>query len=231
MNKPLLVAELYQVNLFPKDFFLSDIKSLYSNLVLLPQFKDGKNQIIPIPSDAPREIPRITLMSKDAGLECVVGFEKISITWRNTGDTVDWDVTNTVIETVTKTIIDYTYGKIPTNRVGLVYRFYTQFSTKAESVSSFANLLNKKSLLASATEVNLSITTDINIGSITECNKVVNVMTTKRLVDEKPAVTIQADLNNRPNKDKTLNMDNVMQLLSGAREYVNREMLFAEIFG
>ncbi len=105
---------------------LDDLKRDLENQV--HAFTDCEFLVIPIPREAPRDIPRISISSKDKSIICNISFDKINIQWVNRPETSEYSISETNLYKTTKELSDvilrYTSQKGKIRRVGYIKEIF-----------------------------------------------------------------------------------------------------------
>lgn len=74
----------YQASMWTPDVSVSGAKLLRSLPEEWFELFDGEPTVLPIPNDAPREVPRLLLASADEAWRCEVSSERVNVFWRRT---------------------------------------------------------------------------------------------------------------------------------------------------
>jgi hypothetical protein len=132
---PNLLISSYQIALFPKDFRVDNLNDLFKKLLELKQF-DGDNLFLPVPDNAPKEVPRAILRTKDKSIECQISFNKIDIFWRNVEHTTTYKVEKDVIIATLANIWDNVLGDKKIKRIGFITEFFSTVLDPIEFITS-----------------------------------------------------------------------------------------------
>lgn len=166
--------------------------------------------IMPLPIDAPYEIPRVLLRSEDNQYNCNISLSRIDFILNgNYRDETKWpDITKDFMAKV-RLFVKSVYSRSNITRFGLIGNFFIPDKQSSKSIT-------KKYLkvdLASAEEINLRFNKrvsyqDINLNSVTSINTIV---IENNGVAEK-GILIELDINNIP-IDGTLKCKNLLQIV------------------
>ncbi len=201
-----LVINKYEVALFPKDFYIGDLSLLFDEAKKIPIFADGTNITIPLPPDAPREIPRVLLKSKDDSVVCNIGFDKANIFWINKKDSFTFKKNLPEILESVKKLSDIILSHTPTHkfkRIGYIKEYYYESDTP---VSLIIGKTIYKEITSKLREVFFQLTYDRNLKIYNDCNEVIFINSNaKKETDGKKVIVITSDINTIPSRD--VNMD------------------------
>ena len=226
-----LVINKYEVALFPKDFSTSDFNSLLEEIKKsLVMFADGFNTVIPVPLDAPREIPRILLRSKDNVIACNISLEKVNISWFNRkeipGFTKSITEINSDIEKLSEILLLHT----PTRRmkrVGYIKEYYLVSENPVEVLPN-SNIGSK--VKENLREFIFQLTYDFSMSMYSNCNKVIILGKGKKQTGEKENVLmLTSDINTLQTKDVSWTTEDIKKFITEADKNSNKNDLY-ELF-
>lgn len=227
------INNYFQVAVFPNDFFITDINALYAKLITLPEFVDGNNIVFPIPPDAPREIPRIVLQTKNAAMKLEISFTKILITWNNDIENIDdeesFDKNVETIQRVSSTYLSKILSVKSFSRVGLIKQFFfVNEGTVSEPLNQ--NLINiESSTNLNAYEFRLSYKTSLDI--YTDVNELIVITDGYRIKrPEEKIVLVSSDINTPDSKNVSFDLKNLQSFIEQAYKKQQNDNLYKRFF-
>lgn len=200
----LQLALFFQNPISRPDNLMSGVNSSMGNLF------DAMPHILPIPADAPAEIPRVQMHSESGKYSCNIACSRIDFILNGDfRDEVAWpDLTRDFLAKV-KLFIGYVFGELKINRFGLIGNFF--IPDRSATTSMTRKYL--KVDLNSAEEINLrfnkrSSSHGLTLNNITSVNTAV---AENRGISDK-GIFIELDANNIPTQD-TIKADDLLKLV------------------
>ncbi len=226
-----LVINKYEVALFPRDFYASDLNTLLLELKTINAFKNGVNTLIPIPPDVPREIPRLILRSKDQSIGCNISFDKANLFWLNTKEKDDYSQTIDTIKKLTNQVGSVLMKHTPTKkvwRVGFIKEYYLESEATAlikgkTLVENLGNNLKDYLLQFTYKLENMTIHNNCNEVVIINSNAI-------KLTDKKKVVMLTHDINTVPTPPIDWDLNQIADFISEANDNSKPEELKARFF-
>lgn len=222
-----LVINKYEVALFPKDFFASDLNLLLQELKKIDVFTDGVNTLIPIPNNAPREIPRLLLRSKDTTIGCNISFEKINIFWLNTKEKVSFTKStselNSIVDKISSILLSHTPTK-KVRRVGFIKEYY--YETE-EPVKIISGKTIYDSVSDNLKDFILQFTYKLgDLNSYSDCNEVVIINSNAvKQIDKKKVLMITHDINTIQTQDISWGIQDIRDFITETNAKSDKENL------
>ncbi|MDP2671651.1 MAG: hypothetical protein Q8P13_04320 [bacterium] len=227
-----LVINKYEVALFPKDFYISDLNILLEEIRDgVDVFSDGNNIILPIPSTAPREIPRLLLRSKDNSVACNLSFDKINIQWINQTEISSFSLPLDKIQDLVGKLSDIIFHHSPSQnkmkRVGYIKEifFLSQNPTKDISETVF-----KERLTENLRTFLFNLTFNLTLNNI-DCNQVVTIGDGIKNVGNKgKVIMLMKDINTRQDKDMNWDSEKIKTFIQEADNKLDKKDMYSSIF-
>ena len=210
-----LIVNKYEIVLFPKDFYVSDISSLLEESKKIDIFSDGANSIIPLPPNAPREIPRILLRSKDSSIQCNIGFDKVNIVWVNSKESEGFKKSLADILNLTVELSEVLFPHIPTHtvkRIGYIQEFFAAYEKPLDIISETVLGGEVKTDLK---EFTCQLLYGLQLETYSECNQVFTLATGKKQTGEKENVLMLTnDINTLQTKDVNWKIEEIKKFIT-----------------
>jgi len=200
----LQLALFFQNQLSRPDTLMNGVNSSMGNLF------DAMPQILPIPSDAPAEIPRVQMRSENGKYSCNIACSRIDFILNGDfRDEVAWPELTRDFLAKAKLFVSYVFGESKIIRFGLIGNFF--IPDRSATTSMTRKYL--KVDLNSAEEINLrfnkrSSSHGLNLNNITSVNTA--VAETKGVSDK--GIFIELDVNNIPTYE-AIRMDDLLKLI------------------
>lgn len=195
VKTPKLYVNKYEVALFPQNFIVEDLNSFLEEIKKeLTIFSDGNNIILPLPKNAPSDIPRILLKSKDNSVACNLGFEKINISWFNLAESYKFPVQvnkiKEIVETLSDIIFRHTAPDSKMKRVGYIKEIFFITENPTKEIENKVDTKKLRNFL-------FRLTYDFKLKNIPNpCNKViVAVDGVKQTGRKEKVIILQSDIN------------------------------------
>ena|GEM_PF-5837825 len=207
--------DAYHAALFPNDFYISNVSVLIASLSKIKEF-DGDPLVLPLPSSAPRELPRLTIRSKDGTRTCQIGLDKLYFTWSSV-DGKECTVSIDDISNHVRRVVESLRKGVTFNRVG----FITDYVVDATYHDVMNSIFNSKLLDASesVTDFTMSVTRQMSLQSYNYCNRVVALRSGTRLDNPgTEVVAVRHDLNTQPNAQNAFDLAKVIDIIRDANE-------------
>jgi len=199
-----------QFALFPYNYFEQDLTGLYNRLITINEFKDGQNQDLQVPSDVPRDFPRILLRSKDNKYRCDYGFNKFDVVV-DYGDGLSFDKKYySELSTVTNNVIRQVSEKIIFNRVGLIIKYYYFVD---DPMSELGKIVKSKSFTDRLSSFQFRITYSLDLNILSYCNHLITVSSGKIVVNkiDKKIIHLEEDINTPIDAKVNFSVDSVIK--------------------
>lgn len=223
----LIPTQKYEVALFPNEILGArqgeGWNQIFTQLVSIPCFSNGNNTILPIPADAPSEIPRIILNSRDGRNVCHIGPNKISIFWENVNDDQSFAVPVEERVSLTSEVINAINCSI--KRIGSIHAFYFITNTTDPVRSE----VFQENACRELRDYNLNLTYDLTLLE-TSCNQVLQISNGQRNATGENVTMVMADLNTHQGNSLNWGISNVQNFLGEAESFLSEESVFNKIF-
>ncbi|GAB2585483.1 hypothetical protein [Nitrincola alkalisediminis] len=200
----LQLALFFQNQMSRPDNLMNGVNSSMGNLF------DAMPQILPIPPEAPAEIPRVQMRSENSKYNCNIACSRIDFILNGDfRDEIAWpDITRDFLAKA-KLFVSYVFSESKIIRFGLIGNFF--IPDKSASTSMTRKYL--KVDLNSAEEINLrfnkrSSSHGFSLNNITSINTA--VAETNGLADK--GIFIELDVNNIPT-DEIIKTDSLLQFI------------------
>ena len=217
---------------FPKNFSLSDKIKLAADLkVKTGNIFDGEPTILPLPIDAPLEIPRIILRSINGKYVCNISFQRIDL-FLNLGNDGEADIAASIFSAkeVANKIVSYFVNDISVaiGRIGFVATFVGTADSEAnlfmkEKLLTKSKLVSRDSLRTLSVVVNDTDT----VGNY-EISRIVQIGSLQKPDhSESKSILIMCDSNTLVEKFQEYNLsaDNVSSILESVSTNLTSEKL------
>jgi hypothetical protein len=225
MNENFFINK-YEVALFPNDFVHSDFNALLEEIKKsLPEF-DGLNIVVPVPSNAPKEMPRLILKSKNGILACNVSLEKTSIAWLNKKQTRKFKRPISEIQSTIIKLSDILLHHTPTykmKRVGFIKEFVLETD---EPVILVTGRTIYKKIAKNLRNYNFGFTYNLTLKAWQNCNEVITIGDAKKEKGKERALMVMDDINTFQEDDVNWGTENIKQFLQEADGKIDVNSLF-----
>ncbi len=226
LRKMDLFINRYEIVLFPKDFYTTSFNSLLTEITESIQEFDGINIVIPTPSDAPREIPRILLRSKNNILTCNLSMDRVNIAWLNSHDDVKFEqsISNIkiIVEKLSNILLSYTKTKT-VKRVGYIKELYYPAD---RAISVITNSTLHKKVVKDLKTFLLRFSYEKKLKSWPNCNEIVIVSDATTGKDKRKVILVTADINTHQDDDVEWETDKVLDFIEEANtEIRNKDLI------
>lgn len=227
-----LLVKSLQSAIFTSGLDLSTKISLANQLILdTKELFDGEPIILPIPNDAPQEIPRIILKNKNESYSLNVGLSRIDFFYneRNYKDGLpNKEFSNLMEDFLDKTtLVTQSLLKISSPRVVRVGFILTSLTKVAGRATNFISeqYLKQKKIIKDLHSINLSILRKTKVSHLMS-NVWFRVNPFKKEDDplDDKVITIQFDVNTRAEDILDLKMDEIKTFFKEAADYVNKNI-------
>jgi len=190
-------------------------------------FTDGKHSIIPVPSEGPREIPRIILSSRDGSVKSTLSFEKVSITWTNLKESENFNIPiddlKNITEELAKTILTHT-GSKTVKRIGYIKElFFIKDPTK-----TFSELFTKSK--TNLRDYVFQLTYDSNLLKVKGNRVIVIGSGSKQTGDKDRVVMMSSDINTHQSEDVGWGIQDIKEFIEKADEKTNKNDFYGVYF-
>ncbi len=230
MNR--LIINKYEVAIFPKDFYVSDLNSLMQEFKKIDVFANGVNTIIPLPPNAPREIPRLLLSSKDKLIGCNVTFDKINVYWLNSNEKANFskpvaEITS-LINTISQTIFSHT-GTRRAKRIGFIKEYYIETD---EPVGIVKGKTVSDTIASDLKDFILQLTFKLeNLSSYSNCNEVVILNSGgMKQTEKKKVLMLTHDINTIQTEEVNWDSQQISQFITEAYSKSDKKSLKERFF-
>jgi hypothetical protein len=171
---------------------------------------DGMPQIIPLPLEAPHEIPRVTLRSGNDRYNCNIAASRIDLIFNETGaHELEWPEITKDFSAKSTLFIKSVFSRVQIVRFGLVGSFFIPDKSAASSISR----KYLKQDLSTAEELNLRYNKKTESHGL-ELNNIFSINTaTMAFPQEEKGIYIERDINNVLT-GTTLKQDEVISLIT-----------------
>lgn len=222
-----------QTVFFLSDFRLTDKPSFTKELLDLT--KDTFNDeplILPIPDDAPKDIPRIVLKSTDSSYYANISLDKLDFNFRVIGEGVDLKFKETIdgylnnIEKIYNFLLNYEHTRI--SRIGFITRFFIRLE---EGTPTFIkNKFLKKGLFPNARSIDISENERISLEPY-QLNKLINIKSLKKREEKEfKGLLTEIDINTIKEEDYDFKIGPLKKLLIEIKKYIMDNDLPQSIF-
>lgn len=227
-NQRQVINENYQFSIFPNNFIETDLKNLLEKLKTIPKFSNTNNKIIPVPTEAPREIPRIILESTDKDVLVEISFDKVTITWKNISDSSGWDVNGTVLKDDISILINKFLSTNYIKRIGFVKKIFFDYS---DLESEMVKKITTKNITKDLQEFNFGLTYNFSLPIFNECNKVKIIEKAKTIKDNKDVITITTDINTHQDRDiNWIGVKNINLFIDQTMPFLEKNTIVSDFF-
>ncbi len=200
----LQLALFFQNNVSRPDTLMNSVNSAMGNLF------DAMPHILPIPPEAPAEIPRVQMRSECNKYNCNIACSRIDFILNGDfRDEINWpELTRDFLAKV-KIFVDSIFGQAGIVRFGLIGNFF--MPDKSASASMTKKYL--KVDLSSAEEINLRFNKKTSSHGL-QLNNITSINTAIAAFNGVPeaGIFIELDINNSPTED-ALKKENFLQLI------------------
>jgi len=171
---------------------------------------DGMPQIIPLPMQAPSEIPRVILNSSNARYSCTIAASRIDLIFNEVGASeADWPEITQDFSAKTNLFVKSVFSRLSIVRFGLVGSF---FLPNKNAVSSITKKYLKQEL-GSSEELSLRYNKNADSHGLA-LNNVFSINTASRASpSEEKGIFIERDVNNLQTSS-TLKKDDVLAIIA-----------------
>lgn len=222
-----------QLALFPKNFNLVDKIKVANDLKIKTEsLFDGESTILPLPIDAPLEIPRIILQSKDNFFGCNIAIPRIDF-FQQIGGKQKFDETKENYLVKAKQIYSYFLEDtdLIIGRVGFVVDFIVDL-TESSSKKLQNQLLKEACYFAESEKIkgiSLIFTEEDSIDSSWEVNRLIKIDSLRKIsepVNDKK-LALRYDINTVPEKinEYNLTVENIEKILYKASKEMTSDNL------
>lgn len=200
----LQVALFFQAPESRPDIHYGPINSDMGNLF------DGMPQIIPLPLEAPHEIPRVTLRSGNDRYNCNIAASRIDLIFNEVGaPELEWPEITKDFSAKSTLFIKSVFARIPIVRFGLVGCFFIPDKNAASSI----NRKYLKQDLGATEELNLRYNKKIESHGL-ELNNIFSInAASMAFPQEEKGIYIERDINNVP-AGTPLKQEEVLSLIT-----------------
>ena len=171
---------------------------------------DGMPQIIPLPFEAPHDIPRVTLRSGNDRYNCNIAASRIDLIFNEVGaPELEWPELMKDFSSKSTLFVKSVFSRIPIVRFGLVGSFFIQDKNASSSISR----KYLKQDLSTAEEINFRYNKRAESHGL-ELNNIISINTASMIfIQEEKGVYIERDINNIPT-DTPLKQEEVLSLIT-----------------
>ena len=194
-------------------------------------FNDGINTIIPVPNDAPRDIPRILLRSKDSSIGCNISFNKINIFWLNTKEKTIFKIPIIDIQNLTEKLSSIILPLTPikkVKRVGYINEFFYESENPVrliEGKTIYKRVTKKLKDFAFRFTYKLELKIHLN------CNKVITINSRgKKQTEEKKVIMLMDDINTSQRDDVNWGIQEIKNFIKEADKKIDKSVLMKSFF-
>lgn len=218
-----------QLALFPKNFNLIDKVKVANDLkVKTGSLFDGESTILPLPIDAPLEIPKIILQSKDNIFTCNVAIPRIDFS-QQVNEKQTFEETKKDYLAKVKQIYSYFIKDqdLIIGRIGFVVDFITDLTESSNK--KLQNQLLKETCYFAKSEkiksISLVFVEEDNINGSWEVNRLIKIDSLRKISEpaDDQKLALRYDINTIPEKinEYSLTVENIEKIL----EVASAEML------
>lgn len=222
-----------QTVFFLSDFRLTDKPSFTKEVLdLSKDIFDDEPLILPIPNDAPRDIPRIILKRKDSSYYVNISLDRLDFNFNVIDEGTNLEFKKTMdgyldsVEKIYKFLLGYEHTRI--SRIGFVTRFFIKIE---EGTSAFIkSKFLKEGLFPKARSIDISENEEMSLGTY-QLNKLINIKSLKKAGEEMfKGLLIEIDINTVKEKDYDFKIGSLKKLLIEIKEYLIKNELPQSIF-
>ena len=232
MNSNFKLSSIQTV-LFLSDFRLTDKPSFTKELLdLTKDIFNDEPLILPIPDDAPKDIPRIILKSTNSSYYVNISLDRLDFNFRVIDEGVDLKFEETIdgylnnIKKIYNLLLNYEHTRI--SRIGFITRFFVKVEEGAPTFIKDKFL--KKGLFPNARSIDISETERISTGPY-QLNILINIKSLKRGGEEKfKGLLTEIDMNTIKEKDYDFKIEPLKKLLIEIKKYIINNDLPQSIF-
>lgn len=213
-----------KVVLFTPKIILSkpiEIANHFMSNVSIGDLYNGQPMILPIPQDAPSEIPRIILKNTDGSFICNISQDRVDFTFNRKGS-------NASLDDESKKFLNYLIGhidvinnnlKLSVARVGIVVSLLLPL--KESSNKFISEKFLKERLFEDSYEVQLGVLKKVQLaGFETNCWFRLNTLRNQKNPSDDRALLITYDVNTQKENSYDLNRDQIGILFNSAIKYM-----------
>lgn len=199
-----------QIAIFPNNYYEEDIYGLFNKLKEIDQFKEGEGKIITADAEAPREIPRIVLVSEDEKYLVEIGFEKISIEIITPQGMKTFDLSS--VWTMVEKIYELTISSLTIKRVGYI-ESHLLSPTNGDIFSIMGNKI-LSGFTENLTNFYVRLTYRKEIENVERSNQVILIK--KVLKEDNESIIVESDINTHQELNVEWNLQDTREFFENA---------------
>ncbi len=222
-----------QLALFPKNFNLVDKVKVANDLkVKTESLFDGESTILPLPIDAPLEIPRIILQSKDNSFSCNIAIPRIDF-FQQVNEKQKFEVVKENYLAKAKQIYSYFLEDpdLIIGRIGFVVDFIADLTESSNK--KLQNQLLKETCYFAKSEkmkgISLVFTEENTVDNSWEINKLIKIDSLRKATESAndKRLALRYDINTVPEKinEYNLTVKNIEKILYEASKEMTDDNL------
>ncbi len=222
-----------QTVLFLSDFRLTDKPSFTKELLdLTKDIFNDEPLILPIPDDAPKDIPRIILKSTNSSYYVNVSLDRLDFNFRvidegedlKFEEIIDGHLNN--IEKIYNFLLNYEHTRI--SRIGFIARFFIKL--EGGSPTFIKNKFLKEGLFPNARSIDILENEKISLDSY-QLNKLINIKSLRKKEEEEfKGLLTEIDINTIKERDYDFKIEPLKKLLIEIKKYIIKNDLPQSIF-
>jgi len=211
-----------QFALFPKNLDLTDKIKIANDLKSnAGGIFDGEPTILPLLNDAPPEIPRIILKSKDNVFSCNISNSRIDFFLQNASAENNFEVVKKDYLLKVESLYKYFVNNLKTSigRIGFVVNFVSKLDDSANKLLIQTVLQNDFYFAKSSKIKNISLifSEGDKLNNGFDVNRIIQIESLRKISDpaDDKLISIKYDLNTSPEKFKESNLtyENIKSIL------------------
>jgi hypothetical protein len=203
-----------------------DFDTVYPKISKIQSFVGGINTKLPLPKDAPEEIPRIIVKSADDKINCQIGPQKIQIEWVPDA----FQDTNAAVGLASQ-ILEQAIESSVISRVGNIKEYVLEVGPK-QSFTSFLRpgiLENLKTLEAFSFDLTLKDQISGSDGKQIQCNRFARLVSATRDIDKQKLIVVMIDFNTRPEEQLFWNIANFREFIGTSEDKLQYQDIMGEM--
>lgn len=222
------IINKYQIAIFPNNFFSENLIGITEKINNKISIFNGTNSVLPVPPNAPRDIPRILLRSEDNSIRCDISFDKINLVWSNRSEAETFNISISERLSIAETVIDACNPGETIKRIGWITEFFYETENFVQNLSP--GLIAKK-VLENINNLYINFEYRLSLNSFSNCNQVVTLGNGfKDSGNKGPVVLLTNDINTHQSENVNWRIEKIKEFASEAEKLSNTEMLFKKYF-
>ena len=223
-----LIINKYQIAIYPNNFFSENLIGITQKINNKTSIFNGMVSVLPVPSNAPRDVPRILLRSKSNSVRCDISFDKINLVWNNKSEVEAFNVPISERLSLAEIIIEACNPEGTIKRIGWITEFFYETENFVQNISP--GLITNK-VLENINNLYINFEYHISLDSFSHCNQVVNLGNgSKNSGDKGPVVLLTNDINTHQSENVDWKIEKIKEFATEAERLSNIETLFEKYF-